>query len=184
MSLKDTATRMAVLTALADLIGDELKTAKAELQQELAAAKKETGTQKVSVSLPDGRDVGSATLVQPKATAQVIDPAAFLAWVRTVAKTEITSRIVTEVRPAWLDTVLKEMTAAGAARWCDRETGEVHDVPGVAIRGRSAYTRLTLPDEGREAIAEAWRSGALAGLALPQITAAPEAAEAGTEAAA
>jgi hypothetical protein len=171
VSLKDAATRTAVLSALADLITGELKAAKADLQAELKAAKERTGTQQIGVSLPDGSDIGKASLVQPKAAAVVTDPDAFVKWVMAVRPGEIVRRFVTEVRPAWQALVLKELTAAGVAQWCDKETGELHDVPGVQMQGRAAYTRLTVPDEGQTAIAEAWRSGQLAHLGLPQLTA-------------
>lgn len=170
MSLKDTAARTAVLSTLSALIDAELKASKAQLQAELKAAKEETGTQKVGVSLPDGRDVGTASLVQPKATAVVTDEEAFLKWVMTVRPSEVVRRFITEVRPAWQALVLKELTAAGVAQWCDKETGEVHDVPGVQIQGRAAYTRLTVPDEGTAAIAEAWREGRLTAAVLPELT--------------
>jgi hypothetical protein len=170
MGLKETAARAAVLSTLADLIDAELKTAKKELQAELKAAKEQTGTQKVGVSLPDGRDVGTASLVQPKATAVVTDPEAFLSWARTVRPGEVVRQFVTQVRPAWQALVLKELTAAGVAQWCDKETGEVHDVPGVKIQGRAAYTRLTVPDEGTDAIAKALREGLLTTVVLPELT--------------
>lgn len=176
MSLKDTATRVAVLDALAAHVAAELKSAKAELQDGLRAAKAETGTQQIAVDL-DGVDIGKATLVQPKATATVVDNDALLAWVRTVAPSEITTRLVTEIRPAWLDVLLKQVTAAGVAEWVDTANGVVHDVPGVELRARTAYTRLTVPVEGKEAIGEAWRSGKLTGLILPQLTAGEEVSE-------
>jgi hypothetical protein len=173
MSLRDAATRTAVLTNLASRIDTELKAAKKELQAELKAAKEQTGTQKVSISLPDGVDVGTASLVQPKAAAVVTDEDAFLKWVLAVRPDEVVRRFVTEVRPSWQTVVLKELTAAGVTQWCDKDTGEVHDVPGVEIQGRAAYTRVTVPDEGAAAIADAWQSGALAlpGVDVPQITA-------------
>lgn len=174
MNLKDTAARAAILTTLYDLIGDELKTAKRELQDGLKAAKEESGTQQIGLVLPDGQDIGKATLVQPKAAAAVADPAAFLAWVREVRPTEVSTRLVTEVRPAWQALLLKEVTAAGRTEWADPETGVIHEVPGVALQGRAAHTRMTVPDDKRSLIAEAWRSGALAHLALPQITAGGE----------
>ncbi|MER6607328.1 MULTISPECIES: hypothetical protein [Actinomycetes] len=170
MSLKDIAARAAILTTLHEAIGDELKAAKKELQDGLRAAKEETGTQQIGLSLPDGQDIGKATLVQPKAAAAVTDPDLFLKWAREVRPTEISSRLVTEVRPAWQALVLKEVTATGRAEWADPETGVIHEVPGVALQGRTAYTRMTVPDEKRELIAEAWRSGALSHLPLPQIT--------------
>ncbi len=184
-NLKQAATRAAVLEALAKQIGEELKTAKADLEAELRAAKAATGTKTATVSLPGGTEVGQITLVQPAAKAEVVDAAAFARWAQEVAPGEVERRFVTTVRAAWQAAVLKQVTAVGtdAPQWADPGTGEVHEVPGVAVRGRAAYTRLTLPDEGREAIAAAWRSGALAGLALPQITAAPV-ADGRTEAAA
>jgi hypothetical protein len=171
VSLKDAATKTAVLGALADLTDKELKTAKKELQAELKAAEEHTGTQKVGISLPDGHDIGTASLVQPKAAAVVTDAEAFLKWAMTVRPGEVVRRFVTEVRPAWQALVLKELTAAGVAQWCDKDTGEVHDVPGVVLQGRAAYTRMAVPDEGKQAIAAAWASGALAHLVLPQLAA-------------
>jgi hypothetical protein len=171
MSLKETAARVAVLTALAEAINDELKTAKTELQTGLKTAKQETGTQQIGITLPDGQDVGKVSLVQPKAAAVLVDEAAFREWARTVRPGEVTSRVVTEVRPAWQALVLKQITAAGVTQWADPETGEVHDVPGVQMQGRAAYTRMTVPDAGNAAIAEAWRTGQLGPLALPQLTA-------------
>ncbi|HTF09403.1 MAG TPA: hypothetical protein VK659_14645 [Asanoa sp.] len=171
MSLKDAATRAAVLGALHEAIGAELKTAKAELQQGLKAAKQDSGTQQIGVSLPDGKQVGKVTLVQPKPTAVVTDAEKFTAWVLDTRPGEIVRRFVTEVRPAWTTQVLKEIAAAGVVQWCDRETGEVHDVPGVVLQPRSAYPRMTIPDDGAAAIAQAWRTGTLAADFLPQLTA-------------
>lgn len=175
MGLKDTATRTAVLSVLADVINAELKASKAELQQGLKAAKAETGTQQVGMELPDGQDIGKATLVQPKATAVVTGPDLLIEWVRENAPAgSITSRVVTEIRPSYLKVLLAEITAAGVAQWCDKETGEVHDVPGVQIQGRAAYTRTTIPDTGKQAIAQAWREGALTNMVLPELTAGGE----------
>lgn len=171
MSLKDTARTVAVLSTLADAIGDQLKTAKKELESGLREAKAETGTQKISVSLDEGQDVGTVSLVQPKAAAAITDGEAFTAWVVENFASEITRRFVTEVKPGFQKKILSEITAAGVAEWSDPETGVIHDVPGVAMQGRAAYTRLTVPDVGKAAIAEAWRAGRLADVALPQLTA-------------
>ncbi|MEU1494327.1 hypothetical protein ABZ456_29250 [Streptomyces sp. NPDC005776] len=168
MNLKDIAARTAILTTLHDAIGDELKTAKAELQKGLKAAKDETGTQQIGMSW-NGTDIGKSTLVQPKASATITDPAAFLAWVREVRPTEVSVRLTTEVRPAWQTLLLKELTATGRPEWADPENGVIHEVPGVAMQGRAAYTRMTVPDEARTAITAAWSHPA-----LPQITAGGE----------
>lgn len=171
MSLKDTARTVAVLSTLHDAIGGQLKGAKKELEAGLKAAKAETGTQKIAVSLDEGQDVGTVSLVQPNAQAAVTDPAAFTAWVMENYGSEITRRFVTEVTPAFQKKILTDITAAGVAEWADPETGVIHEVPGVTMQGRAAYTRLTVPDVGRAAIAQAWRENRLGVDMPPAITA-------------
>lgn len=171
MSLKDTAARAAVLATLHAAIGDELKATKRELEDGLRAAKAETGTQKVTISLSEQQDIGTASLVQPQAAAIVADAEKFKAWVMEHYGSEIERKFVAEVRASFTARLLKEMTAAGVAQWADPETGEIHDVPGVEMQGRAAYTRVTVPESGKQAISEAWQSGALAHMVLPQLTA-------------
>ena len=173
MSLKDAATRTAVLTAISERIDAELKAAKADLQAELKQARKDTGTSQIGAELPDGTAVAKVTLVTPKPAATVTDPAAFLAWVRDhhpAGADNIVRRFVTEVRPAFVKTLLGEMTAAGVAQWFDSETGEVHAVPGVELQGRAAYHRFTFESDGQQLVAQAWQDGQLNGLLLPQLT--------------
>ncbi|MBP5883139.1 hypothetical protein QBA57_28770 [Streptomyces scabiei] len=177
MSLKDTAARTAVLSTLHDAIGAELKTAKKELEEGLRAAKAETGTQKIAVSLDQGPDVGTISLVQPKAAAAVADPEKFTAWVMENFATEIERKFVTSVKPGFQKKILDQVTAAGVVEWADPETGVIHEVPGVAMQGRAAYTRMTVPDAGKAAIAQAWREGRL-GATVP-ATIAPTAIESG-----
>lgn len=162
MSLKDIAARAAVLATLHDAIGAELKTAKKELEAGLKDAKAETGTQKISVSLDEGQDIGTVSLVQPKAAAAVTDADEFTAWVVENFATEVERKFVTSVKPGFQKKILDQITAAGVTEWADPETGVIHEVPGVAMTGRAAYTRMTVPDAGKAAIAEAWRTGRLA----------------------
>lgn len=171
MNVKEAAARAAVLDTLHKAIGDELKAAKRDLEAGLRVAKAETGTQKVTISLDEQQDIGTASLVQPAAVAVVTDIEKYKAWVVDHYMSEIERRFVTEVRASFTARVLKEMTAAGVAQWADPDTGEIHDVPGVEMQGRAAYTRMTVPDAGKQAIATAWQSGALAHLVLPQLTA-------------
>jgi hypothetical protein len=180
MTLKDIGRRTATLDTLHKAIGEELKAAKAELDAGLRAAKADTGTQKISIDL-DGQDIGTATLVQPTAAATVTDEEAFTAWVIGQGErfaSEITRevKVVTTVRKAFVDLLLKQMTAAGVAQWADPETGEIHDVPGVEMQGRAAYMRVTIPADGKAAIGQAWRDGRLTDV-LPAI--APAAIEPG-----
>lgn len=175
MSLKDTARTVAVLSTLQAAIDAQLKTAKKELESGLKAAKAETGTQKISVSLDEGQDVGTVSLVQPKAAAVITDADKFTDWVIDNYKDEIERRFVTAVKPAFQKKILAEVTAAGVAEWADPETGVIHEVPGMVMQGRASYTRLTVPDAGKAAIAEAWQAGTLT---LPGVTG-PAAVEAG-----
>lgn len=181
MSLKDTAARAAVLSTLHDAIGAELKTAKKELEDGLRKAKAETGTQKISVSLDEGPDVGTISLVQPKAAAAVTDAEKFTAWVMANFATEIERKFVTSVKPGFQKKLLDQITAAGVAEWADPETGVIHEVPGVAMQGRAAYTRMTVPDVGKTAIAKAWREGRLGDAVPPALNPVPAGVGAGED---
>ncbi|WP_326730269.1 hypothetical protein [Streptomyces phaeochromogenes] len=173
MSLKDTARAVAVLSTLHAAIDDQLKNAKKELEAGLRAAKAETGTQKISVSLDEGQDIGTVSLVQPKAAAAITDAEQFTAWVLKNFGTEIDRKFVTSVKPGFQKKLLSQITAAGVAEWADPETGVIHTVPGVVMQGRSAYTRLTVPDDGKAAIAQAWRENRLGATMPPAIGPAP-----------
>lgn len=165
MSLKDQAGRVAALAALAAAVDDQLKAAK----QDLAFSLAESGVKQVAAELPDGTPVAKVIWVTPKPVAVVNDDAAFLAWVRANAPHQVETKLVTTIRPAYVTALLKEMTAAGVPQWCDTETGVLHDVPGVVIQGRTPYQTTKFADAGKEAIAEAWRAGALQHLVLPEL---------------
>lgn len=164
--LAELALREAVLKTLADAVADQLKDAKAEVQAALVAS----GATRVDATLPAGVKVATLSRATPKEKAEVTDPDAFLAWVRETSPGEVASRVVTEVRPAFLTALLAEMTKAGAAEVVDRETGEVREVSGVVVRpGRSSSHSVRPVDGGREAIVAAWRDGQLSHLDLPQL---------------
>lgn len=181
MSLKDIAARAAILSTLHDAIGAELKTAKKDLEAGLRTAKAETGTQKITVSLSEGHDVGTISLVQPKAAAAVTDSEAFTAWVVDNFVTEVERKFVTSVKPGFQKKLLAEITAAGVVEWADPETGVIHRVPGITMQGRAAYTRMAVPDEGKAAIAEAWRNGSLGATVPPALAPGAAAGNAGDD---
>ncbi len=172
MSLATAAAREAVLKALSDRIGEELKAVRLEVQAGLDEA---TGVRQVAATLPDGTLVAKISLTDPTPAATVADPDTFLAWVRDhhpAGDANIVRRFVTEIRPAFTTALLGEITAAGVPQWCNQETGEVHDVPGVEIRatrGRSHSVRFE--KDGRDLVAKAWQAGQLADLVLPQLAA-------------
>ncbi|MFF3398282.1 hypothetical protein ACFYW6_07185 [Streptomyces sp. NPDC002659] len=168
MNLRDLALEEATLKALADKVSDRLKAVRVELQQGLDTAEKETGTRQIAAALPDGTPVATLSLTDPKPEAKVTDSDAFMAWVMRTFPGEIERRFVTEVRPAFVEKLLAEMTAANVARVVDKESGELHDVPGVEIKAtRSRNHSLRFKPTGKDAIAAAWTSGALQ---LPGVT--------------
>lgn len=165
-NLAELALQSAALKALADAVAVERKTVQAAMQSELET----TGAARVDASLPDGSAVASVSRTQPKLTARVVDDEAFLAWVRDTAPSEVTSRVVTEVRPAFQAALLAQMTAAGATEVPDKVTGEVTDVPGVEVTaGRAMTHSVRLSKDGAALIADAWRAGHLAHLDLPRL---------------
>ena len=179
-NLLELAREEATLKALADVVTDRLKAVRAETQAALDKAEQQTGTRQVAAKLPDGTSVATLSLTDPKPEAKITDTAAFEAWVMREFPGEIERRFVAEVRPAFLDKVLGEMTAAGVARLVDKETGELHDVPGVEVKAtRSRNHSLRFKPAGKEAIATAWQAGALAvpGVAAPAAVESGEVAE-------
>ncbi|WP_432051213.1 hypothetical protein [Streptomyces xiamenensis] len=166
--LPELALEEAALKALADLVGERLKEVKELMQQQLV----DSGATRVDATLADGVKVATISRRSPTPAAVVTDEAALLAWVREYARGEVSTRVVTEVRPAYRKRLLDEITAAGTPRVCDADTGELHDVPGVEVRAtRSATHSVRLAAGGPEAIAAAWRSGALGHLGMPQLSA-------------
>lgn len=161
MDIAQLALEEAALKTVADAINDRLKEVKNAMQEQLVA----NGISKVTATLPDGTKVATISRSDAKPAAVVIDDDAFRDFVRSVAPGELTTRLVTEVRPAYRTNLLAQMTAAGVPRVIDTETGEVHDVPGVEVKATRALTHSVRPSTGgKDAIAEAWRTGQLAHL--------------------
>jgi hypothetical protein len=173
MSLKEAAARETYLKTLHDVVGDALKTARAETQRELDASAKETGARQVGVSLPDtDTDIATVSLTAGSAEARVTDADAFKAWVIENYSSEIERRFVTEVRAAFQEKVLGALTAAGGIEWADPDSGVIHEVPGVAIAPARARTHsLRFKTAGKDKVMQAWREGRLAEVALPELTA-------------
>lgn len=170
MDMQALALEETKLKTLMDAVSDRLKVVKTAMQQQLEA----TGASRVDAMLPDGTKVATISRPSPSLAARVIDEELLTQWVREHAPDELTSREVTEIRSAYLTALLAELTAAGVPRWCDKETGELHDVPGVAIQPTRSTTHSVRPTStGREAIAAAWRDGTL-NLGLPELTAGGE----------
>ncbi|MET9253780.1 hypothetical protein [Streptomyces sp. NPDC003717] len=177
-SLRDLAQQEAVLKLLAERVAAAQKDVKARTQRALDAAEKRDGTERVGASLPGGEQVATISLRKGETGPVVTDEEALARWVRQQWPDEewTETRIVRTVKPWKLAELLGEMEAAGAAKLVDRVTGEVLDAPGVVIKPTRARTHaITWRKGGREAVAEAWRTGALSGQ-LAAITAGGEAA--------
>jgi hypothetical protein len=165
-TVADAITREAALKALLDAIDGEYKTARAAVQQALDEQATATGAKSFDALLPGGVKVGTVTLTGGETAARVVDEAEFIEWVRASYPSEMTVRVVREVRPAWLTAFLGQMTAAGAA--VDTATGEA--VPGVEIKpSRARSHSVRFGKTGRADVAEAWRAGGLASLVLPAL---------------
>lgn len=135
---------------------------------------KATKSTKADVLLDGDTKFATVTRVGGEAEAQITDRTAFHEWVRDTYPNHfgfdvIPARVETTVDGAFADRVLASVTAANAARYADPETGEIHDVPGVAIRPtRKRYFRWLFsrsskgqPLDGRELVADAVLAGRL-----------------------
>ncbi|MFH8345038.1 hypothetical protein [Streptomyces sp. NPDC018045] len=185
--IKAATTREAVLKALLDQVEAAYETARTDVQAMLDEQQKLSGGTKFEAVLPDGTKVGDIGLTGGEPAAKITDERAFAAWARERFPSEAVTKLVKTVQPAFVGRLLDQMTAAGAARIVDEETGEVLDVPGVEIkatRRRSHSVRFlrkskARPKDGRALVAEAWRAGVLAPIVLPALAPAPPADETG-----
>jgi len=184
LSLKDANTRFALLKAFADAIYSEIASNREIHTARLVERYTEEGTKSFDVLLAGGVKVGSISLTIPKPTTTVTDPEAFLAWCLDNRPDDVwfvkgepavvipATQDHFEVNPKATTTILKESRPA--------DDGAVVDVAGVLIDGVT-YTNGAVPtsfsvrytDDGREALALAYRRGQLndlaSGSALPAI---------------
>lgn len=171
MSLKEAAAREAYLKTLLDVVNGAYKEARAETQQLLDAAAEETGARQIAVTLPDGPDIATVSLSSGEAAAKVVDEDEFTAWAIANYGTEIERKLVTTVRKAFVDRLLKEVTAIGTGEWADMN-GVLQKVPGVEMVPTQARTHsVRFKKEGRDRVMAAWREGRLTGVVLPELTA-------------
>jgi hypothetical protein len=142
-----------------------------------------TRSVKADITLDGETKFATVTRVGGEAEAQITDRGAFHAWVRDTYPDHFNFRVIparteTTVDETFAAELLAQATAAGAAKYVDKETGEIHEVPGVAIQGtRRAYFRWLFtraskrqPMDGRALVASAVYDGRLdldAPLALP-----------------
>lgn len=133
-----------------------------------------TRSVKADITLDGKTKFATVTRVGGESEAQVTDRGRFQEWVRDTYPEAFDFRVVPARTEITIDAqfeadLLAQVTAAGAAKYVDKETGEIHEVPGVAIRGtRKAYFRWLFtrksksqPLDGRALVAQAVQGGRL-----------------------
>ncbi|MFF5715057.1 hypothetical protein [Streptomyces sp. NPDC012756] len=157
MSIKEHATRVAVLRVLRDAVDAEYQTERHEVLEELLAARAELNLKSVRVALPDDTPVATLTLVDPQPTVVVADEEAFTAWVADNHPGEVEKLV--RVRPGWQRQFLARLTCLDPV--ADPYSGE--EIPGLGVLPASeprSFSLRPLPG-GRERIARAWYTGTL-----------------------
>ena len=152
MNARELALRLAVHKALTD----QLKKVRSQLNEE-ARREMEPGD-RVTAKLPSGEKVGSVTLTQGRVSARVVDERAFTAWVAE----RFPAEVVQVVRESFTKTVLDAVKRNGG--WVDKATGELVQVPGVAVTEDDPYPSVRLTKDAPQLIAAAWQRGELAEL--------------------
>jgi hypothetical protein len=158
MSLRDDATRVAVLKALRDTVDAEYEAARHRLLAGLRTARAELGLKSMRVTLPDDTPVATVTLVDPRPSVVVVDERRFTTWVAENYPTEVETRV--QVRSSWQKQFVSRLVASDGPV-ADPGTGEV--VPGLEAmpaREPRSFSLRPLPG-GTEEITRAWRHGAL-----------------------
>jgi hypothetical protein len=158
MSLKEDATRVAVLKALRDAVDAEYEAARLRVLAGLRAARAELGLKSMRVTLPDDTPVATVTLVDPKPAVVVVDERAFTTWVAENYPTEVETRV--QVRSSWQRHFVSRLEASSGPV-ADPSTGDV--VPGLKAmpaREPRSFSLRPLPG-GTEEITRAWERGAL-----------------------
>ena len=167
MGMQEYALEEAALKTLEKAVTERLRAVKALMQEELIAS----GVSRVDAMLPNGTKVATISRTTASMEAKITDPDAFLKWVRDFAPTEISTRLVTEVRPAFVTQLLAEMTAAGRTEVIDKATGVVEEVPGAEIRPTRSTSHSVRPvKDGGALIAAAMRDGQIS--TIPELLAA------------
>lgn len=165
-----TVTERDLLALLASrALRDALADADAELRGRVADGLRPTERRPVYLEAGDESVyVGSVTLSKAggdKDAAQVVDEAAFLAWVRAVEP----AAVVESVAPWFAEQTKRRVLAGG--EFPDPGTGEVLDCPpGVArvtVPGSRPSLRVVPDEDGRAVLVRAVLSGRAGGLTLP-----------------
>lgn len=157
MSLKEDILAAALVKVIKERVAEADQNGRADLLAQLIAAHEAMGVKSVSIELPDGTKVGTATLTNPKAGVYV-DDVAFMRWVQA----EHPGEVVPAVRESFRRAIVARLRVVGGDTVVDEKTGYVVEWASVrpAVAKPTSFSVRFAPG-GREAIEEAWRGGLL-----------------------
>lgn len=165
MSVLSAAGRAAVLKALADEVTAAYKQARGDGDEQLRHLHLEAGADRLEVRVPGvTQPVARLSLVPAKPSAAVCEEA-LLAWCRTRYPDEV--QTVEQVRASFRQALLERLVIDEDGVVSDPVTGERIDWLRPVPAG-PGHTTMTFTRTGREAIADAYRTGALS---LPEVLA-------------
>lgn len=158
MNREEATTRLLILRGLADLVAAEIT------RTRQVAAELFTRPGQREVGELHGQPIGNVRLDKGTSTWGVVDPDAFLGWVRANRPDEV---VVTErVRPAYQAAVLKHLQVEDAL--LDRDTGELEVPDGVAPKHGKPTLKVTpVAETNGVVLAALGDAAAVLGLAGP-----------------
>lgn len=195
MNLSDHARRVATLAAITDFVAEQYATARREAE----AAFRENRVSGVTITLPDGEEIGDIKVKKPSPTVRVSDDD-LVAWVEKHTATELEEYLDADaltdqeliewarvnrddllrrrVRAVWRKELVKLATANGGYV-VDTETGESAKVAEVVPNKATGAFALSQDPRGerRARIIAALRAGELEGVTTLAISAPAEGGE-------
>lgn len=191
MKLKDLNLRIALLKAISDAITEEVANARQAHRDELVERYVDEGTKSFDVRLPNGTKVGAISLTVPKAVTEVTDEELLLKWARENAPDLIEEVTIPGVAAHFVEAVpertefalnakritelldrVKPVESAGG-EVVDPDTGSLVDGVTYTPGGTPKSFSVRYEEDGREALALAYRAGELShlvgGTPLPAV---------------
>lgn len=191
----NTALKVAALRVLSDAINNEARENRAVAEAEFARLRTENGVKSLTVTLPDGVEVGTiaiktgarevawlenavlsfASEVAPTEVVETVDPAVLEdPEVREWLSAHKPEAFTTTVRPGWLKTLKPD----DDGQVVNPTTGELVKVADVATAPPSGKFAYTPTKDAAARVVAAWRAGELGEIGGPLAQAvAPAAAE-------
>jgi hypothetical protein len=188
MKLKDRNLRFALLKAVADGINTELAIERDSHTYDLVERYEDDGVKSMDVKLPSGTKVAAISLSVPKATTEVVDEQALVAYAKESApwllKDHHHPAVPEQVIPAqaayteqildrealaeWIKTVKPVEPSAGGPV-VNPDSGEVVDGILHTPEGKPRSFSVRYATDGRDDLARAWRAGELEHLTADSI---------------